>query len=366
MPNLRLPINFAVTEWPSSPGSQAFYFNPRNAKQNIGRFLMFVAEHLYEARQPFTSRVPFTIVNAFSALSRVSAGFDKFGPPENFYSNNTPLMLTFALTRDKIPSDTPPNYVMKPYRNMFLWGSSVRDRSKFLTLKVTPEVAADMRFEQFLISNMHYIYFVVGAFTKNLVRKPDWYGASPTFINDGHVGIETLVHSITIPNLFKNFDYTYWAYNAEVWRDASNLLVKEHVTDNLLLYYAAYLWYIKPQFGEVAALLPEALEQFLARGITEVVGALNGGVLRKAGIAFLLYMYRELNGIEPVYLDENVWASGRIMSMNNAINNDNDVRRKAILAILQDKATLIQKLLHTNQSDAGLRMQLGEVLHVFR
>lgn len=364
MPYVKVPISFAVTEWPTSPGSQNFYFNPRNAKQNIGRLLMFVAEHLYKARQPFTSRVPFTIINAYSPLSRVSLGFDE-SPSDIFYSNNTPLTFTFALSRDKDASTTEPNSIRKPNRNMFIWGDSVRDRTKFLTLKLDPDVTSNLKLEQMLISNMRYIYFVVGAFTKNLVRNSGWYGSNPSFIEDGHSGIDTMVSNITIPDLFKHFDYTFWAYNKSVWKNASNLLVEEHWNDNLKLYYAAYLYDIEPQFGEIAAVFKDTMTKFLVQGLFNVVGAINGSVLTKPGIAALLYIYRAFNKTTPSYIDERQWAYDYMNKISLVVNRDPELKHKFIQA-MSDKPGIARSFLTFSAKGSGIIDRFKGVDHGFR
>ena len=326
---------------------------------------MFVAEHLYKARQPFTSHVPFTIVNAYSPLSDVSLGFDKAPPPDIFYSRNTPLTLTFALSKDRMHSELEPNIIRKPYRNMFLWGSSVMNRTKFLTLKVDPDIAAAMKFEQMLISNMRYIYFAVGAFSKNLVRNNNWYGSSPSFIEDGHTGLATMVKSITIPDLFKHYDYTFWAYNEQIWRDASNLMVLEHWNDNLKLYYAAYLFNIEPKFGEIAAVFHDTMEDFLVKGLFEIVGGINGSKIDKAGTAALIYLYRNLWGIHPSYIDEKQWAASYISKIRSNLQDDAELKQR-LVSVLTNKREIARQFLTFSAGDNGIIGRFKGVDHVFR
>ena len=365
MPYVHSPISFAVTEWPTSPGSQNFYFNNRNAKQDIGRFLLLIAKRMYEARQPFTSQVPFTIINAYSPKSGVSLGYDD-APPSDFYSNNTPLVLTFALTRDKKASTTEASVVRKPHRDSFLWGDSVYNRTKYFTIKITPEEAAEYKLDQLLISNMRYIYFVVGMFTKNLVRNNNWYSANPTFLDEGHTGLEAIVHTISLPNLFKNYDFTYWAYNQHIWDKASNLLVKEHVNDNLMLYYAAYLYRKTPKYGELAKTFDSQLDAFLTRGLYQVTGAVNGGdsYLKAPGIAVLIYLYRVLNGVGPTYIDESQWAYERLAKLKQTLATPE--QKKDLVKALENKDKIIQKLKATAIGDTFMDNTFKGVAHAFR
>lgn len=366
MPNVHSPISFAVTEWPTSPGSQNFYFNSRNANQNIGNFLMLIAKRMYEARQPFTSLVPFTIVNAYSPKSKVSLGYDEAPPPSKFYSNNTPLVLTFALTRDKIASNTKAEQIRKPHKDSYIWGDSVFNRSKYFTIKITPEEAAEFKLEQMLISNLRYIYFVVGLFTKNLVRNNNWYSSKPTFIDEGHAGLESIVHAISLPNLFKNYDFTYWAYNEQIWKNASNLLIQDHVNDNLMLYYSAYLYRIKPEFGELSKTFDKQLSAFLNRGLYQIVGAINGGgdYLKPPGVAALIYLYRILNGVDPSYVDETQWAFDLVSQIKRTIS---DSEQKIEFArALENKPKIIDKLKKVAIGDTFIDNTFKGVRHAFR
>lgn len=326
---------------------------------------MSLAKHLYEARQPFTSQVPFTIINAYSPKSNMSYGYDD-KPSDIFYSNNTPLVLTFALTRDKKASTTEANVVRKPYKNMFLWGDSVFNRSKYLTVKITPEQFSEFKLDQMLISNMRYLYFIVGAFTKNLVRHDNWFGSKPTFIDEGHTGIEAIVHAISIPDLFKNYDFPHWAYNEYVWQKAQNLIVEDHINDNLLLYYSAYLHKQKPEHGTVGKIFEDKLQKFLTKGLFQIVGGINGGntYVDKPGIAALIYLSRELTGESPSYVNEKQWAFDILSELRDHVNSDDDLKKQIIKAF-NNKRDIVTKLINDKNGDRFIHENFKGVRHVF-
>lgn len=259
---IRQPISFAVTEWPLSPGSQRFIFNKSFQTQNTGRLLMFLAQQLKIARQPFVAYVPFTLLNVYCPIADLSYGAND--RPSRTLFQRSPLVFTFALTNRQYSHTEWPKYIRStPYTR--IWGPALRYNSIYLTIKVPQEVLDDTHIWNFGIPNLRYLYNVVGMFTKNLVRS-GYQGLLTTGSPDW-----ALLNS-NIPNLVKNYPFSMWPYCRDIWLDAPNLIVREQITDQLMHWYITQIGNIRPYLADLKLMFgrDKELHKFLDRGIKQV------------------------------------------------------------------------------------------------
>lgn len=299
---------FAVTEWPLAPASVSHYFNNRTQVQKTGNLLLFLADALAKAKQPLHSKVVFTLVNVTAIRSNMSYGYQP--SPHPSIHNKFVLSFTFALTANKsyaehrvsdsgktrtmnaLAPKKPPRFVRILDMYTRIWGRKANAKNEFITIRIPPEFFSTFKLNEPSITNLAYLYQIVGAFTKNFVRSPRWH------INkDFHVdGTWSIAFSSRQPmaDMFKEKSFPFWPYNPIVWKKAPNLIVEQHFSEDLYLYWCLFL-NIKPIYGEVLSLFGRngSMTEFVAKGVFEIVG--NKPVLSKAGIA-ATYLYARVMG----------------------------------------------------------------------
>lgn len=269
MPYVKQPISFTVTEWPLSPGSQNFIFSHTRQFQDVGRLLLYIAYELKQAHV-FHTYVPFTILNIWSGISNVSFGYtDK---PSSRLFTIPPLVVTFALTKDKVLVH--PRQQRRPTPRSVIYGRDHRNANQFLSIRIPQEILDQCHITNLGIPNLRYLYNVIGMFTKNLVRHNDWFYGNLRDTFDQvkpDLGLYSQL-SMPISTLVKTHSFPYWAYCPTVWTLASNLITDLHISDQLLLYYLQFLYLVEPAYGPITTIFGQdnRLHKFVHKGLLDI------------------------------------------------------------------------------------------------
>lgn len=285
MPHVKQAQTFSVTEWPLAPSSISLYFNERTAVQKTGELLMFLADKLAAAKQPLHSKVVFTLLNVSTRGNR-SYGFQP-APPENIAAK-FPLSFTFALTANKTYTSKNPRFVRTMDMHSLIWGRKALTKNEFITIRLSPEQVSMYKLNDLSLKNLSYLYQIVGAFTKNFVRSPTWHRTKDFDVRGDWATFFTSRQPMT--DMFKEKTFPEWAYNPLVWKTAPNLLVSQHFTPDLMLYWSLFLR-TKPVYGTALTHLFGAegkLTKFIADGVKEITSFRP--VLSESGIA-AVYLY---------------------------------------------------------------------------
>lgn len=319
---IKHPISFTVTEWPLSPGASNFIFNNRSEMQNTGRLLNYIGRELVKARQPLIAKVPFTLLNAHAPMANTSFGFNN--KPRDVLFGRFPLVFTFALTRYKHSDEVAPRYVRKPSRYSRIWGPTMFRRSDYLTVRLSPEILSECKIYNLGLPNMRYLYFAVGAFTKNLVRSPRWtyYFDTPR--------VETF-NSFNMPvsDMVRRHPYDMWAFNREVWNRASNLIVEEHFSPELMLFYMMNSD-LKPAYGDILSIFGRGayLHKTVDTGLKSLIKRLDSSPTYTVQEQCVLYAFSKALDL---FIDVNAFVPS-LHSVHNLLRT----KKESVMTLLKD------------------------------
>lgn len=297
MKNHKAIADFRLNEWPKSQGSYTRYYNKHMSVHDLSRVIDYVGETLFNTKRALVRYPVFTLVNVAFPKSRISYGY--MPAPHSSIFEMTDLALTFAFTKKiEYSSDVKPDYSMRVASGTYLWGTSFSNNTDYMTISLPKQISRTMRLGT-LSTDLEYLYFLLGPWSKNFVRHNKYYLPDKPYDNDD---IDPkIAHSnifqLNIPDLMNRFPYNEWIFNKEMWQRQPNVLNPKSVDDNFCDFYCQYLG--KKFFGKYKSKNVLAIED-------KVIDYLESAVLDflslMKGLSDPSMRFDKQNGLSLVYL----------------------------------------------------------------
>lgn len=232
--------NFRLNEWPKSAESYTLFYNQHMAIHNLVPTIDFLSDVLYGSRCSLVRHSIFTLVNVSMPKDHLSYGTMPI-PNKSLYGLSN-IVFTFAYTpKIRYDYDVRPKFMMRVGKNAYLWGTSLSHSTDYLTIYLPNNIFQSLRIGT-LTSDIEFLYYVIGPWSKNFVRHNRYY--SSTKYDLEAVDLE-LMHSTVfyqpIPNLLHQFSYDKWIYNRELWKRLPSIFSTRIVNDDFCAYYCRYL-----------------------------------------------------------------------------------------------------------------------------
>ncbi len=243
--------NFRTSEAPFGGSFYSFLLRPRFQFLNAGDLLEYVTSKLWALTGVRTNRVDFTLVNVCSPFTRFSHGFCA-EPPKAVRPTGTMMVFTFAVSQMQA-YDKDPSYRRKiksenkrVHDNQTTQWSPERGAVDFVSVSVNLNTAHEMGISSPKASELEYLYNLIGAGTKSIMRNQTKYRPIQSDYDDVHESLDLKnvhdrIYSMSMRQLLTTVPYHLWVFNAHVWRRAPNLIPQRMITPAVALYYFMYL-----------------------------------------------------------------------------------------------------------------------------
>jgi hypothetical protein len=214
---------------------------------NIGDLFEYVADLLWHTTGVLTNRVDFTLVNAFSPFTGFSYGSHPI-PPKLAWPTGKSLILTFAISAIDPYTETTElklNQTARLSNKHTRW--SYRDGAQdYVSISVDTTVGAELGIRYPKFNELQYIYNLIGAMSKSMVRRQTVYRSPNESYEELHesyslVNLHSRIFNMPIKNLFNQIPYHLWVFNGNLWRLAPNVIPQRLITPQAALYFFMYL-----------------------------------------------------------------------------------------------------------------------------
>lgn len=236
----RAIANFRLNEWPKAQASYTLFYNRHMSIHDLTPTIDFLADVLYSSRCSLVRYPVFTLVNVSMPKSNLSYGTMPI-PHKSLYGLSD-IVLTFAYT-DKVryTPEIKPQFNLKVGKNAYLWGTSLSYNTDYLTIFLPHNVYRSMKIGS-LTSDVEFLYYTLGPWTKNFVRHNKFYNSNGYRIPEVPHNIRfSNVFRKTIPDLLNRHSYDEWIFNNEMWNRLPSIFSTRLVNDQFCDYYCRYL-----------------------------------------------------------------------------------------------------------------------------
>lgn len=239
--------NFRVSEFSLSGGFlQQLLQRPEFGTYDIGELFEFIADSLYHTVGVMTDRVDFTLINVCSPFTRYSHG-SAIEPPMAAWPRGKALIFTFAIGPVKTYENQFFRYrdVRHNSNSLTKWGLD-NDCNDFVSISIDMVQAADWHLEGMRANQLQYVYNMIGAMTKNFMRRQLQYLTVDKSYDDIHE-VRSIrdwyveLYSLPIKQVFTSVPVHLWVFNYHIWEQAPNLIPMRTITPVVAMYYFMYL-----------------------------------------------------------------------------------------------------------------------------
>lgn len=240
--------SFRYSEFPLSASAFPFLLKPRYRNINIGDLFEYLAKILWSIQGVRTSSVNFSLVNLCSPFSKFSHGASPT-PPKEAWPNNPHLIFTFALSIEQDYAEDlhiDQGWVRHRSINVKQWGLEPGSIA-FLSIGLNSTECSRLGLTTNLqANNLQYIYNLIGAMTKSLLRRHANYTTDGSSYDELHarynlISLHSHFFKMPLIKLFTSVPYQLWVFNEFLWKYAPNCIPSRLITPQVALYYFMYL-----------------------------------------------------------------------------------------------------------------------------
>lgn len=231
-------LSFRLSAWPYGGDHYIKTFRSGNFRFDIKAVLEYIESELEKIPLAFVFQTTFSITNLYSTYHKISIGLSV---EPNQPVIRGPVVFTFARTRKTFAHN-----VVKSFwatGKSALWGTEPNRPNDFISISLPLERASEWRMPSVLERDLHYLYDIVGAYSKAVIRK-----VKPLELGD----IETIKSKYfrwNIPKAMWFMAIKDWSYCLDFWRRMPELL-KVEWTPAYLEYYCRFIAPNLPQLQE--------------------------------------------------------------------------------------------------------------------
>lgn len=231
------PLSFRLGPWTKASSSHEGVFDRSKYVYNASALLDYLLDVISDIGKPFVYRSTFSLINVVSHTAQLS--FGKKDAPATELRRAGHLHFTFAFTSNIDYSSRSRPATRKSVHGAVLWSSDTRGRASFMTISIPYHVMRDFGLKTPSLSDLSWLYSMVGASTKNFVRYRAFYDSSTSTFKDAE-GFESVKYK-TIPTLLNRHPFSEWVYSVYAWRSMANVFSDRHATPQFCQFYAKNL-----------------------------------------------------------------------------------------------------------------------------
>lgn len=269
-------FTFRLSEWPSAQASHFSYFTSDKQKYDLTPLIEHLAEALYNTNKAFVWHSTFSLINVTSNIASLSYGYQE--PPHVSLRSFFPLSFTFAFTtRNEYDGQIRPRHKVRPQPHTYIWGSSLRGNSDFITVTVPKQIMRKVGLITPNIREMKWLYMAVGAFTKGFAHRPDFYTHPHRgLFNMDPIGPQMAASKYQYTKfqaVLKHLEYHLWGYSKDMWELAPNMLSPRAANEDFIEYYCVHLakhYYGKFRTDNISEIERKAYD-FVESGVLDII-----------------------------------------------------------------------------------------------
>ncbi|EBY9527628.1 hypothetical protein D5P86_01435 [Salmonella enterica subsp. enterica serovar Infantis] len=306
-----------------------------------------VITQMIEAQLPFTKALNFTLVNVYSTDNDMSMGYSN-RPDDSVIMVDSGIVFTFCLKprANRILPQPMTQYGRGRYWR--LWG--VDNNNEYLTIGLPRSVVFGLNGNG--VEFLNVIYNSVGAITRNYVQLVSSSSLSPATNQQDLSSLATQNRDLQVPNLMRTVPYTEWQYNINIWKDYSEMLIKDVMRSDFPLYFCIYILpslYL-PNVGKFGTdYIEKTVVDFVAKGLMKISASLASQVVDQspellAALYLLLTPSQDTSDMEASNVERTNFVRSYFYNLNQNMQNVPEYQAKVVRAASANHVAMARTL----------------------